>query len=199
MNFKNSDRRSNRTRKSLQDALISLILEKRYAKVTVQDVIERANVGRSTYYAHFIDINDLLSSLFDGLREVLDQRLKDCSTSGVDPWEITLLMFQHASDQRWLYKAMIGERGSNVMLAHIKKYFTGVIQEHLNGHLSGRKDEMIPLEILTFYIANSFMELITWWLDRDLPYTAERMNNIFQQLVEHGLESVLGPMEAMPV
>jgi AcrR family transcriptional regulator len=199
MNLKNGDRRSSRTRKSLQDALISLILEKRYDKVTVQDVIERANIGRSTFYAHFIDIDDLLLSLFDGLREVLDQRIKDCSTSGVNPWEITLLMFQHASDHRRLYKAMIGERGSNVMLAPINKYFTGVIQEHLSWHLSGRNDEMVPLEILTFYIANSFMELITWWLDRDLPYTAERMNNIFRQLVEHGLASVLGQLDVLPV
>ena len=77
------------------------------------------------------------------------------------------------------------------MLSHINKYFSELIKEHLRAHLSGRNYEMIPSEILTHYIVNSFMALLTWWLDHDLPYPAERMNDVFRELTEHGVESVL--------
>ena len=70
---KNSDRRVNRTRKSLQEALAGLILNKGYDKITVQDIIDRANVGRSTFYAHFQDIDDLLLSQFDDVQEQFDR------------------------------------------------------------------------------------------------------------------------------
>jgi len=191
MNTKNVDRRINRTRKLLQDALVSLVLEKGYEKVTVQDVIDRANVGRSTFYAHFLDMDDLLLSQFDGLREQLERSLKSQPVPAADPWELTLLMFRHAHDQRMLYKALLGERGGNVMLAHIDEYFSGLIEEHLSLHLSGPNNEAMLSEILTHYIVSSFMALLTWWLDHDLPYPAERMNDIFRNLTEHGVESVI--------
>jgi AcrR family transcriptional regulator len=191
MNSKSADRRINRTRKLLQEALVSLILEKGYEKVTVQNVIDYANVGRSTFYAHFQDMDDLLLSQFDGLRKQFDQHIKSRPVPATNPWELTLLMFQHAHDQRLLYKALIGERGGNVMLAHINEYFSRLIQEHLRLQLSVRNNEEIPSELLAYYIVNSFIALLTRWLDNDLPYSAERMNDIFRELMEHGVESVL--------
>jgi len=97
MNMKTTDRRVNRTRKSLQEAFESLILEKGFNKVTVQDIIDRANIGRSTFCAHFKDIDDLLLSQFDDLREQFNQYMADQSVPGTNPWEITLLMFQQLS------------------------------------------------------------------------------------------------------
>ena len=94
--YQNADRRTNRTRKLLQEALVSLILEKGYEKVTVQNVIDRANVGRSTFYAHFQNMDDLLLSQFDDLREQFDQHLENQRIPAADPWGLTLLMFQHA-------------------------------------------------------------------------------------------------------
>ena len=191
INLKNTDRRINRTRKILQDALVALILEKGYEKVTVQNVIDRANVGRSTFYAHFQDMDDLLLSQFDGLREQFDQHLEHQHIPTTDPWELTLLMFQHAQDQHLLYKALIGERGGNVMLDHINEYLSNLIKEHLSLDLSGNNYEVVPLEVLAHYIVSSFMALLTWWLDHDLPYSPERINAIFQELTEHGIESVI--------
>lgn len=193
MNPKNTDRRINRTRKLLQEAFISLILEKGYEKITVQNVIDRANVGRSTFYAHFQDMDDLLLSQFDGLREQFDQFLKSQPVPAADPWELTLLMFQHAENQRLLYKALIREQGGNVMLTHIYEYFFKFIQERLSLQLSIRDNEETPSGLLAHYIVNSFMALLTHWLDHDLPYSVERMNDIFRELMEHGVELVFEP------
>jgi AcrR family transcriptional regulator len=190
-NFKNTDRRIDRTRKSLQVALIALILEKGYEKVTVQNVIDRANVGRSTFYAHFVDLDDLLISQFDGLQEQFGQHLDSQPASAADPWEVTWLIFQHAQGQRQLYKALIENRGGNILMTHINKYFSEIIQDHVTLHLSRRNDEIVPPEILVHYIASSFMSLLTWWLGHDLPYSAGCMNNMFRELMEHGVESML--------
>jgi AcrR family transcriptional regulator len=66
---KKADRRIQRTRRLLQDALVGLILEKGYEAITVQDILDRANVGRSTFYEHFYDKDDLLLSSFEFLRD----------------------------------------------------------------------------------------------------------------------------------
>lgn len=196
MNSKNANLRVDRTRKLLQEELVSLILEKGYEKIIVQNVIGHANVGRSTFYAHFQEMDDLLLSQFDGLREQFDQHLDSQPIPAVDPSELTLLMFRHTQAQRLLYKTLIGGRGGNIMLTHINQYFSGLIREHLSLHLSGRNNEVIPSEILSHYIVSSFMALLTWWLDHDLPYPAEHMNAIFQELTEYGIESVLDQSES---
>lgn len=196
MNSKKANRRVDRTRKLLQEALVSLILEKGYEKITVQNVIDHANVGRSSFYAHFQDMDDLLLSQFDGLREQFDQLLNTQPIPATDPWELTLLMFQHAQAQRLLNRTLIGGRGGNVLLTHINQYISELIREHLSLRLSDRNNEVIPLEILSHYIVSSFIALLTWWLDHDLPYPAERMNAIFQELTEHGIESVLDQSES---
>ena len=194
MNKKVTDRRISRTRRSLQDALVALILEKGFEKVTVQDIIDHANVGRSTFYAHFQSIDDLLLSQFEEVQQRFDQHLRGQAAADEHPWELTLLMFQHAQSQHPLYKALFGGRGGNIMLAHINRYFSELIKEHLIRQLTDRKDK-VPSEILVHYIVSSMMALLIWWLDHDLPYTAEQMNNMFRELTEHGLESVLEQSE----
>src|SRR5574337_330145 len=105
------DRRIRRTRKLLQDALLSLILEKSYDEVTVQDVIDRANVGRSTFYAHFQGKEDLFLSEFEELRMQFEDHLASQPIISSDPWDMSLMMFRHAQDQRQLYKALAGKQG----------------------------------------------------------------------------------------
>src|SRR5258707_301232 len=63
-----ADRRVRRTRRALREALVALIVERGYEKVTVQDVLDRADIGRSTFYAHYRDKDDLFGSCFDDLR-----------------------------------------------------------------------------------------------------------------------------------
>lgn len=188
------DRRIQRTRGVLQEALLALILEKGFDAVTVQDVIDRANVGRSTFYAHFQDKEGLLLSGFEHLRTEFEQHLTSESMTSDSPWELTLSMFQHAQSQRQLYKAMAGKQGGNVALSHIQKFLFAYLHTHLNDHLkqtvSKRKND-IPPEILAQYIFSSFISLLVWWLDNDSPYSAEQMNGFYRQLVEPGVNAIM--------
>src|SRR5512134_762137 len=95
MGAKGPDRRVQRTRQSLQDALVELIVEKGYEDITIQDVIDRANVGRSTFYTHFLDKEDLFLSEFEGLWRQLEQSLAGEDAGGDTIWNISRIMFHH--------------------------------------------------------------------------------------------------------
>jgi AcrR family transcriptional regulator len=187
------DRRIQRTRQLLQDALVALILEKGYEATTVQDVIDRANVGRSTFYAHFQDKEDLFLSGFEHLRSQFEEHLLGQSITETSPWELSLVMFQHAQGYQRVYKALIGERSGPIVLAQIQKYLLTLIGEHLRPQLPAGKKGVIPLEILTLYVVSSLTTLLTWWLDHDMPYPAEEINNMFRQLTQPALEAMLVP------
>lgn len=190
MTQKSPDRRIQRTRQLLQDALIAVTLEKGFEAVTVQDVIDHANVGRSTFYAHFHDKEDLLLSGFDHLREEFEKYLLNVSADSSDPWALSLAMFQHAAGQRQLYKALAGKQGGNIALPHIQKYLSAVLLSHIKNQM-GKREQAIPLEIVAHYIANSYISLLTWWLDSDSPYSPEEMDDFYRQLVEPGINAIL--------
>ena len=185
------DRRIQRTQQLLQDALIGLILEKGFDAVTVQDVIDRANVGRSTFYAHFQDKEDLFLSGFEHLRAQFEEHLLGQSPTEASPWALSLVMFRHAQDYRRVYKALVGEKGGHTMLANVQKFLMTHVDEYLKTQLPTRKKSKIPSEILTVYVVNSLTALLTWWLDNDSPYSAEQMNDFYRQLVEPGVDAIL--------
>ena len=190
MQTKTVDRRIERTRQLLQEALIAVILEKGFEAATVQDVIDRANVGRSTFYAHFQDKEDLLLSRFEHLRAEFEKHLLSASVTSTSPWELSLSMFQHAEGQRQLYKALAGKQGGNVVIIYIQKYLASYLSEHLKQQLKKCKTPF-PYEILSHYIASSFISLLTWWLDTDSTYSAEQMNEYYRQLVEPGVNTIM--------
>lgn len=191
MEKKVEDRRIQRTRQLLQNAMIALILEKGYEAVTVQDVIDYANVGRSTFYAHFQDKEDLFLSEFETMRAQFEQHLMSQHVDDESPWGMSLMMFQHAQSQHQLYKALVGKQGGGVALAHFQKYLTTLLREHLEVQFVRKKNAQIYPEILALYLVSSFMAILIWWLDHGLQYPAQRMNEIYRQLTQPGMEAIL--------
>lgn len=190
MSKKTEDRRIQRTRQGLQDALLALILEKGFDAVTVQDVIDHANVGRSTFYSHFQDKEDLLLSGFEHLRTEFERFFMEQAVTDESPWALSLSMFQHAESRRDIYKALAGKQGGNIALAHIQKYLYAYLLEHLKEQLPKRKKTISP-EVLTHYIASSFISMLTWWLNNDSSYSAAQMNDYFRQLVQPGVDAIM--------
>jgi AcrR family transcriptional regulator len=190
MKAKTTDRRIQRTRQLLLDALRALILEKGYEAMTVQDVIDHANVGRSTFYVHFQDKEDLLLSGVETLWAELETHLRNVVPEAETVWNLSLSMFEHAESQRLLYKALIGSQGGNIALKHIQKQLYMVILDHLRLALS-KKNGNIPAEIVAHHLVSSFIALLTWWLDNDSNYSANQINDFYQQLVLRGIETLL--------
>jgi AcrR family transcriptional regulator len=184
------DRRIQRTRQLLLDALLALILEKDFDSVTVQEVIDRANVGRSTFYAHFQDKEDLLLSGFEHLKLQLEEHLTGGSVTADSPWALSLAMFEHAQEKRQIHKALAGKQGGNIGLQHIEKYLYSYLHTHMKQVFSKKKDT-VPPEILAQYITGSFMSLLTWWLENDSTYSAEQMNDFYRQLVQPSVDRIM--------
>lgn len=184
------DRRVQRTRQLLQESLRALILEKGYDAITVQDVIDRAIVGRATFYAHFQDKEELLLSGFEQIWAHFEQFFAEADAPIDDPWHMSLALFQHAANHRDLYKAMAAKRGATILHTHLQRKLSALLQSHLKTQMSKRK-KPFPPEILTQYIVAALMALLMWWADNDTPYTAEQMHSFFQRLVQPGVEGIL--------
>jgi AcrR family transcriptional regulator len=176
-----TDRRVERTRQLLQTALSELILEKGYEKVTVQDVIDRANVGRSTFYAHFESLDQLLLSGFEPLRAQFEDFLTGAEFDHESPWALSLTIFQQVQKQK----------GGYITLTHVQKYLYSYLLEHLKSALPKRNNK-IPPELLAHYVASAFIALMTWWIDNHYPLSADQMNEIYRQLVEPGTMAIMG-------
>src|SRR5512143_2861729 len=155
------DRRTQRTRRTLSNALIALIQEKRYEAITVQDICDRANVGRSTFYAHYQDKDELLTSNFQEVMQSLGSDLQQREGQLLFP--VTPL-FQHVKEHQHLYTALARGGGFNVLLRAGQQQWHTHIQTHLATLLTDKP--AIPLEVITTYLAGVLQTLLLWWLER---------------------------------
>lgn len=192
MDKKPEDRRVGRTRKLLHEALMALILEKGYEAITVQDILDRADLGRSTFYCHYRDKDDLFLNGFSHLEAMLEQKHAELASSanGAAEFNLSLELFRHAEQNYRLYKAMVGRQSGQMMTTHAHTLLAKTVQQHLEGR-GGNRLAVAP-EILSHWLASSFLSLLTWWLDNNLPHSAEKMDGIFRQLTMPGLEAALG-------
>jgi len=181
------DRRVRRTRRALYEALRSLILQKGYDNITVQDVIDRADVGRATFYAHFRDKDDLLMGGFKEIRESLRQRLaaflRDDEHHSAEGLEVSHVLFDHAAVSREEYRVLLGSRSGGAFLKFVHKELTSLVQEHLDEAVTRhRLKPVVPVEIIAHYAVSTLLALLTWWLDNGAPYTPEQIARMFERL-----------------
>lgn len=177
------DRRSQRTRHSLSAALVELIKEKDYSTITVSDIIERANVGRSTFYSHYRDKDDLFVGELDRVIEVLSQRVPGQEEF---PYFPSLGLFTHVGEEYELYKSLVWSPGIDLLIKHLQKSLSQRIEQGLQK--SGKQFE-IPIPVLANFIGGSFLTLLKWWLENKMTYTPKQINEIFRKLTMSGVEA----------
>ncbi len=196
MKEKKEDRRINRTRKLMHEALMSLIVEKGYEDITVQDILDRADTGRSTFYAHYRDKDELLLSSFEHLRNLFEQQQQALIASrhtGKEPEvNIILELFRHTGEHHKLYKAIAGKKSGEMILKYLHRYLNNLLIVPLTELMKSRKSPPVPIEITTHYLVSSLISLITWWLDNNMPYSAEKMDEIFRILTTTSIEAAFG-------
>jgi len=188
MKNKKTDRRSRRTQKLLIDALLELMQQKSYDEITVQDIIDRANTGRSTFYAHYLDKEDLLE---DGLDEI---------ARSIDHSELadgrhllpTRQLFRHIYEHQALFRALVWGGGIDLLYKTLNGFLSKNLESHLSSMFSGDEKPPLQVSLLATYISGSLFTLIRWWLENKTIFTPEQMDETFQQLVMPGVLAVLG-------
>jgi AcrR family transcriptional regulator len=192
---KKPDRRVQRTRQLLRDALIALVIEKGYEATTVQDILDRANIGRSTFYAHFSDRDELLVSCFEHLQHTIEQfdgQMQNHEPTQARRYDPTLAFFRYAAEQQRFYKAMLGKQGGEIVQGHLYKYISRVAGGHIKSLMPKGKKTPVPQEILVHHITSSFLAILTWWLQRDMPYSPEQIDEMYHRLTLPGINAGLG-------
>ena len=212
------DRRVQKTRKLLQDALIELVAEKGYESVTIREILDKANVGRSTFYAHFQDKDQLLNSILDRLDDLFEQHEKlfldtKKNFGNADIMNLThefsptRSLFQFIGQNHRFFKAMLGNGGYGIfakpvydyVFSHVHDIFTKPLRDNVYAHLHEPFKRLrlrenygaLESEIAAHYFVSALMGLLVWWVEKDMPCTAEEIDRLFRELAIPGFRHVL--------
>lgn len=191
MTREKQDRRSQRTQQTLINALIELLDKNNYDSISINDIVARANVGRSTFYAHYQSKDDLLKSGFERVLEMLLNHLsldESDQTLRLD----TTHLFQHARGHYELYRTLVWGSGHELLTRDGHARLSAKFQEHLAVQLIGKPEPSIPLTVLCYAMAGNLLILLQWWLDNKMPYTPDKMDAIFQKFTMVSVRNILG-------
>ena len=184
-----TDRRVLRTRKLLWEALVALIQEKEYAEITIQDIADRADVNRVTFYLHYRDKQDLLEKGVEGIFEELAARTAPLTGEAFRldvPPEGMTEVYRYLAENARLYRIVLGERGIPFVIDRMRRYLAGLTMQRFRMIMPERSQPPIPLEIVAEYAAGSLIGLITWWLENDTPISPEAFSHQTLLLTAHG-------------
>jgi AcrR family transcriptional regulator len=191
--MKKPDRRVQRTEQLLHGALLSLIQEKGFETLSVQEIIDRANVGRATFYAHFDNKEDLLISGFDHLRTSLRERQREALARRSDLNQRVLAfsheMFAHANEYRAIFLAMVGKRSGALVQRLLHNVLLDLVRNDLRATVSRGDQGSIPVEAQAQFIAGALFGLLMWWLNGRMRLSVEEVNSLFQRLALPALKA----------
>lgn len=184
-----SDRRVRRTRALLHQALLDLIEERGYDRTTVQDILDRADVGRSTFYTHYPTKDQLLLSGLDEVRQGLEQlTAADDAADQRSPVAPLRPVFDHAEGHGQQFRAMLGDRAST--LAH--RAGAGMLAETITRHVRDRvavDDDQFDLMVT--FLVDGLIGVITRWLDTHPQLSAEQVYGVYERIATRGLQPLL--------
>jgi AcrR family transcriptional regulator len=179
---------------SRQCALFSLIQEQGNDRITVQDLIDRADIGRSTFYAHYRDQHDLLLSGFEDIRSALTaERAAAEQAAGATGQFLQprLVVFRHVEGHRHVWQPLGRKGGAEVVTRIMRDHVTDLVREHLRSQFLGLGRNQPQLEAAVQVVASACTWLLIWWLDNDVPYSAEEFYAIFRRLTTQGVRRFL--------
>jgi AcrR family transcriptional regulator len=176
-----TDRRVRRTHKQLRNALVGLVLERGWDAVSVKDVCERADIGRSTFYVHFADKEELLVSGFDDLHRELEVARR----GGQHPFAFASGLVEHARANNRMFRALLGTRSSQVVQRRFREVLTHVIEAEL---AASGVDERARRWVAR-YICGGFVEMLLVWLERPSALDSAVLVELFERLTRGALKN----------
>ena len=183
------DRRQEKTRKAIFEAFTALLAEKNYSSITVQNIIDAADVGRTTFYAHFETKDDLLKSLCEELfGHIVSSALDSAHTHGLysdasAPKSVFCHLLQHLKKNDRNITGLLSCGSSGLFL----RYFRSSLDELVRGLIVFRKPELcpgVPDDFLVNHITGSFVEMVLWWIEGGLRETPEELDRYFCAVIE---------------
>lgn len=182
------DKRIYKTKQGIYQAFYQLLAKKSYAKITIQDIIETANIGRSTFYIHFATKDELLkaicSELFEHIFCLTPQREASHDFSNLYG-QIDLLIIHilyHLKDDEKKLKLLLRYESSELFWHDMKEQFNILITDYMLHHTI-KKPINIPESLLIAHISNSFISLCKWWIQNNMQTSPEELEGYFETLL----------------
>lgn len=183
------DRRQQKTRTAIFSAFTSLLAEKSYSKITVQEIIDAANVGRTTFYAHFETKDDLLKELCEELFGHIIGSAMDCThthglySDGSAPESVFCHLLQHLQENDKNIIALLSCESSEMFLRFFKDSLNELVRsQFINQNRNANTD--IPEDFLINHISGSFVEMVLWWIKGHRKQTPEDLDRYFRAVIE---------------
>lgn len=183
------DQHIRRTHERLGSALVRLIAEKPIDYITVQEVLDRAAVGRSTFYLHFRSKDDLLFSQLEMFLETMStalSRQKEESNRLVAVTE----MFAHIGGQNKMYRALRDSRRLDDFFDLAQDFFARGIEQRLKESRQVPKLAQRELAVRAVSLAGSLLALLRWWIDRGAKEPPQEMDEMFHRMAWEGLRQL---------
>lgn len=183
------DRRQQKSRAAILEAFEDLLAQKNYGKITVQDIIDRADVGRTTFYAHFETkdalLQELCTQLFAHVFAVgaAAESTHDYSAAAENPRAVVGHILYHLKDNgEKIGRLLVGE-SSDVFQTCFRKYLEETVRRYLPTEIR-RKNTQVSEEFLTNHISGSFVNMAQWWIRRGMPESPEQLADWFIAVTE---------------
>lgn len=179
------DRRVQRTKKLLRESMLALIMERGYDEIAIQDVTEKANLGRATFYLHYKEKDDLLT---DVMQQLFDSFALQAPQLMASQWRLDDVkplekLFDFAEANYDFYRIMIFGKGSITASRQLHHAIAMNIQKALDNEIEATGAEAIlPVNYLANHFAGELLAVIFWWLDNEMPYTPIEMASMYQKI-----------------
>lgn len=173
-----------RTQIQLRQALYGLIFEKPYDRISVQDILDRANIGRSTFYAHFQCKDDLLMS-------EIPENILGFEEDSQNFVPSLVPIFIHAQENYRLFRALMGSEGIALAYKVSQQQMINSWLTHINRLRAGGVQIELPPVVIAQYLTGAFMMVFRWWLDEGMPYSPAQMDTMLRTLATKGLEEIV--------
>lgn len=176
-----------RTRRQLEEATLRLLMEKGYDPITIQDIVDEADLGRGTFYLHFRDKEEAVWSIIQkGMQEsdALAHQLAQQAPNQVNIKTGFINMFHHIDKNRELFRIMLGSRGHNVITLKVQDWLAKDLEKEMVTNFAPKPTNGVPLSITSQIVTGAVTRLAIWWLETPNPYSAEEMAEMcYQSLV----------------
>lgn len=183
------DRRQKKSREAIFTAFSELLGEKSYNKITVQEIIDEANVGRTTFYAHFESKDALLRELCEELFGHIVASARDRThTHGLysnasAPSSVFCHLLQHLRENDKNIVSLLSCESSEIFLRYFKNSLNELVESEFAAHADGGRRE-VPRDFLINHISGSFVEMVQWWVAHGMERTPEELDCYFCAVIE---------------
>jgi len=191
------DPRVRRTLNRIQDAFIALVIEKGYQKLTIQEIVYKADVNRTTFYRQFRDKEDLLQVVIENMVE--DMFTEIDSPTHIAHGEMLYLrtaqlanLFNRALDYQDVFNTMLDEEGTPLFRSMFVKQFERILYERIEKSGFDIESSSFPISLVVSFISNSYIAVLHWWLSHPNEYSAEFVAEKVMQIMVEGVDSAFG-------